>query len=67
MPRRKDMKCVNIEYVSGCEGNHIEIANKDGGTRIAGPKAWGVGRVIESFTVTVEALLEAIKENEYED
>lgn len=47
---------IMIDIVRGCEGNSISINE----TRVAGPKAWGGGRVIESFVSDKERIMDAI-------
>ena len=61
------MKVVNIEVISGVEGPCLSISNKNGGERIAGPKPWGGGKVIHSFTVSVEELVEYANHNGWLD
>ena len=47
---------AKIRYVSGVEGNHIEINDM----RVCGPKAWGEGRIIKEWDVKDEDILNAL-------
>lgn len=59
-------KLVDIQFVSGVEGPHLEVSNKGGGYRLAGPKAWGGGTVIHSFTVSLDELIKHATAEAYE-
>lgn len=45
-----------LAFVSGVEGPHISLNN----FRLAGPKAWGGGRVLHSWMISLTDLLRAI-------
>ena len=47
---------VIIEVISGCEGNCLAINN----FRVAGPKPWGGGTVIQTFKAEMSDILKAI-------
>lgn len=42
-----------FKVVHGVEGDCLTLGDKDGGTRISGPKPWGGGQVVKTF-VTCE-------------
>lgn len=52
---------LTFEVISGPEGACLAMAPKDsaGSTRIAGPKPWGGGRVVHSFDVRLDWLVDA--------
>ena len=54
----EDTKYYDLELIEGVEGKCISL----NGVRIAGPKPWGIGRVILTFHVTAEDLRLAIPE-----
>lgn len=43
-------KC-KLQVVRGVEGPSLSIGDGETGTRIAGPKPWGGGKIIHSFDV----------------
>jgi hypothetical protein len=45
-------KFIIVEVISGVEGHCLVVD----GTRIAGPKPWGGGRVVHTWKVPVEKL-----------
>lgn len=53
---------VLVEVVSGPEGPCLVVGNEDSGNRVAGPKPWGGGRTIHSFTVDAKSIREALDE-----
>ena len=61
------MKLINVEVISGVEGPCLSIGNESGGRRIAGPKPWGGGNAIHSFTVSVEELIEYANKLSWEE
>jgi len=50
-------RCIEVCLVAGCEGDSVCIAD----TRIAGPKAWGGGRVIYDWKTSLRDLGEALR------
>jgi len=38
-----------FEVIRGVEGDCLTLGDKDGGTRISGPKPWGGGHVVKTF------------------
>lgn len=62
-------KKITFEVVKGCEGNSIYIMDEDGtsGYRLAGPKPWGGGTVINKFQIDTETLLREIENLKKED
>jgi len=57
---------VLISVIAGVEGNSLSVGNKTGGTRLAGNKPWGGGRIIHSFEVDVEELIKTVEQSKYE-
>ena len=55
------MKTCLIEVISGVEGPCLSVGTESGGTRIAGPKPWGGGRVAHSFEVSIDALIKELE------
>ena len=51
-----DKKTVQVEEISGCEGNCIAINEY----RIACPKPWGGGHVIKKWDARVDHILKAL-------
>jgi hypothetical protein len=51
-----------IDYIDGVEGPSLSLAqtSKDGGTRFAGPKPWGGGRILRSWAVDPANIFEAL-------
>lgn len=51
-----------VEYVDGVEGPSLSLSPtaKSSGTRIAGPKPWGGGKVVRSWAVNPEDIFEAL-------
>jgi len=47
---------IKIEIISGCEGMCLAINDY----RVAGPKAWGGGRVVYSFETDMDRLRSAL-------
>ena len=62
------MKIIDVHVVRGAEGPSLQIGGPSGGTRVAGPKAWGNpnNRPVHSFTVAAEDLVKAIESDAYE-
>ena len=50
-------RCIEVCLVAGCEGDSVCIAD----TRIAGPKAWGGGRVTYDWKTSLRDLGEALR------
>lgn len=50
------MAKVLIEVVSGRAGPCLTIGDDNGGYRLAGPKPWGGGTTIHTFTVDADEL-----------
>ena len=62
------MKFIDVEIVRGAEGPSLQICGPNGGTRVAGPKAWGNANnhPVHTFTVGVDELIRAIQSDAYE-
>lgn len=56
---------VLVQIISGPEGNCLCISDEGGGERIAGPKPWGGGQIVNEFEVSVDTLQRAIEENKF--
>ncbi len=55
-------KCY-VEVMAGVEGPCLLICDKDGsGLRVAGPKAWGGGRVVHRFQVNPRELIKELEQ-----
>ena len=54
---------ITLDYVSGVEGNSVYL----NAVRIAGPKPWGGGKVLKSWTVKRNDVLRALHEIPWED
>ncbi len=52
-----DSDHIEVRYVKGVEGNSIWLNDM----RIGGPKPWGGGKTLESFTVSIDDIKEALK------
>lgn len=52
-------KTVKFEVIGGPEGACLAIMDADGGQRIAGPKPWGGGHTMHTFSVDLDELIEA--------
>ena len=50
------LESVTVEVIQGVEGACLSIRNR----RVAGPKPWGGGNVVYSFTVDVDELRKAL-------
>ena len=56
------MKAV-IEMIGRVEGSCLCISDgESGGTRVAGPKAWGGGHVTKKWITTVENIEDALQD-----
>ena len=56
-----------IETIKGVEGNSLSIGNMDdkgmgSGRRIAGPKPWGGGSIIDGFEIYPDEIIHILKE-----
>ena len=62
------MKVIDVAIVSGAEGYSLQICNKSGGTRVAGPKAWGnaYNHPTAEFTLSADELIAAINNEAYD-
>jgi len=51
-----------IDIIGGVEGSCVALSHEDdeGGTRIAGPKPWGGGRIKKRYTTTFDSILDGI-------
>jgi hypothetical protein len=56
------MKTCLIEVISGVEGPCLSVGTSSGGTRVAGPKPWGGGRVTNSFKVSIDTLIKELQQ-----
>jgi hypothetical protein len=56
----------SIDLVRGVEGDSIDIMDCDigSGRRICGPKAWGGGKVIRSWKVNIDDVLDAFPKSD---
>lgn len=61
------MKRIKISVVDGVAGHSLSVGNDVGGTRMAGPKPWGGGKIVHEFECDVDELIEAINSNSYTD
>lgn len=52
-----DKDHIEVRYVQGVEGNSVWLND----IRIGGPKPWGGGKTLESFTVSIDDIKEALK------
>lgn len=50
------MEYMKIDIIKGVEGNSVCINEY----RVAGPKPWGGGEIVESWKVNVDDILRAI-------
>lgn len=59
---REGVRSWVIQYVDGVEGPSLCLTqtDKDGGTRFAGPKPWGGGRIVRSWAVDPEDVFGAL-------
>lgn len=59
---RKGVRSWVIQYIDGVEGPSLCLTqtDKDGGTRFAGPKPWGGGRIVRSWKVNPEDIFSAL-------
>ena len=55
-------RTIQVVVVSGADGKSLQLWNKNGGKRIAGPKAWGnpYNKPLASFTVDADELMKSI-------
>lgn len=62
------MRFVEIVVVKGAEGPSLHLWGKDGGKRLAGPKAWGnpYNEPAYKFTVDVDELIAEATEHAQE-
>jgi hypothetical protein len=51
---------VKFEVISGPEGPCLAVFRGSVGERIAGPKPWGGGKTIHSFSVPIADVLKAL-------
>tara|TARA_B100000614_G_scaffold262909_1_gene300742 strand:+ start:214029 stop:214250 length:222 start_codon:yes stop_codon:yes gene_type:complete len=59
------MSDIQIELIKGVEGDSLSLVQGEGcGFRIAGPKPWGGGRILQTFTISAsdERSLDALQE-----
>ena len=59
------MSKVYVDITQWPGGQSLDIGNNHGATSVAGPHGGGVGRTIKRFTVDVDELIEAIKDNAF--
>ena len=58
-------KYCRIEVVAGAEGPSLSVSDGDLGYRLAGPKPWGGGRIIQAFDVSLDELIAKAKEHAF--